>query len=93
MLVKFTDSKGKVLWLNPIHVKVLQEKKDLTEIVVAYSPGMGSTTVKVAMAMDDVAALLNAAMPGLLAMAPDDGSGGSDGGGGGAAMVATGLMG
>ncbi|MDX9910781.1 MAG: hypothetical protein RBS39_03010 [Phycisphaerales bacterium] len=93
MLVRFTDSKGKVLWINPVHVKVLQEKKDLTEIVVAYSPGMGTTTIKVAAPIDEVARLINAAMPGLLALAPDDGGGGGDGGGGAAAMIATGLMG
>ena len=59
MLVRFEDTKGKPVWINPVHVRMLRQKRDLTEI---QTPG-SSTFVKIRMPIDQVADMLNSAMP------------------------------
>ncbi len=71
MLVRFEDTKGKPAWINPIHVKMLRQKKEITEVYVSGTPGWNSPYLKVRMAMDEVADMLNAAMPDM-AFVPDD---------------------
>lgn len=72
MLVKFTDVKGVNYWVNPLHVKMLREKKGLTEVFIVYNPGWASPSFKVKQSAEEVAALLDAAMPDAGAFVPDD---------------------
>lgn len=60
MLIKLTDRRGKVRWLNPIYVKSLLRKGDNdTEIDVS---GIASN-IRVPIAAEEVAAMIDAAMP------------------------------
>lgn len=65
MLVRLVDVKGKVFWVNPLHVKVLQEgKKDTTELALSFGGQWGtSATIRVDRPIDEVAGLLISAMP------------------------------
>lgn len=90
MLVHVTDIKGKHFWVNPVHVKLLQEgKKGLTEIVLTWGGGWSTNlSIKTERPLDDIAAELNAAMPGLIEYVPED-----DGQvGGGQAAAAAGVI-
>lgn len=60
MLVKLEDHKGKVRYINPIFVKTMLAKGEAdTEIEISG----WSTKLRVKQAMDDVALIINAAMP------------------------------
>lgn len=65
MLVKITDIKDNVVWINPIYVKaVAQSKKGVTEIYIAYgSQWNQQTSIKVRAGVDEVAEAISAAMP------------------------------
>jgi len=95
MLVRLVDVKERTFWVNPTHVKMLQEdKKGHAEVVLSYGGGLGrNLTIKVDRPIDEVAEALNAGMP-VVDLAPpgsfdDDGGGGDDGG----AMIAAGMIG
>ena len=74
MLVRLTDIKEKVYWINPVHVKVVTEgKKGVTLVCLKHDLAWGNTVaaIKTAMPVDEVAALLNLGMPdGLLGYPP-----------------------
>ncbi|MCB9845146.1 MAG: hypothetical protein H6811_04060 [Phycisphaeraceae bacterium] len=72
MLVRLTDTKGRSAWINPIHVRLLREKKEITEVFITPVSLGVSPVLRVPMRMDDVAAMLNASMPDLASFAPDD---------------------
>ncbi len=59
MLVRFEDTKSKPIWINPVHVRMLRQKRHMTEI---QTPG-SNMFVKVRMPIDQVADMLNSAMP------------------------------
>jgi hypothetical protein len=67
MLVPFTDTEGREVWINPIHVKVVRVSKGLlggvkgTEIWFGWTST--SQSVNVRSSPDEVAAALSAAMP------------------------------
>lgn len=71
MLVRLTDTKGRDLWINPVHVKFMRQKRSTTEIIMAATWG-SAPIAKISMPMDEVAALFNAAMPDLGLFVPDD---------------------
>lgn len=75
MLVRFTDTKDKTVWINPVHVKTLTEKKPEVTSINLNLPA--TAPVNVRMHIDEVAARLNAAMP----LDPYEGVGGADGSG------------
>ncbi len=88
MLVRFTDTKEKVVWINPVHVKMVVAKKpDVTSIVLNVP---ATAPVNVRIPVDEVAAMLNAAMPldPYAGAIDDDGSGGMSSDGSTAAMAA-----
>ena len=61
MLMKVVDVKGKVRWVNAAYVKSLAVKgEDQTEIEVSG----WATKIRVGQAIDEVAGLVNRAMPG-----------------------------
>jgi hypothetical protein len=96
MLVRLEDIKGRPYWINPTHVKLIQQDKKglVTELVMSYQSGFStSLVIKVDRPIDEVAQLVNAGMP-LIDLGPGSGYGDEDSGpdDGGAAM-ATGLMG
>lgn len=78
MLLKITDNKGQDYWINPLYVRgLIQRKRDLTEvhIVLNVSPWSGISCLKVPMAADQLASMIDAAMPeaaGFLAAAEAD---------------------
>lgn len=74
MLIHLTDIKGKHYWVNPVHVKLLQEGKEgVTEVVLTWGGGWSSNlSIKVDRPIDDIAQQLNAAMPGLIEYVPED---------------------
>lgn len=86
MLVRFEDTKKNQIWINPIHVKMLRDKKSVTEIYISYQSAFGSGVLKVRMPIDEVAATLNAAMPDL-SFVPDDDPGFDQSGGAGTAAM------
>lgn len=88
MLVRFLDTKDKVVWINPVHVKFLAPKKPEVTSIALNVPA--TAPINVRMAIDDVAAILNSAMPlDPYAGIDDDGTGASgDGGGSSAAIMA-----
>ncbi|MCA9279967.1 MAG: hypothetical protein H6815_12760 [Phycisphaeraceae bacterium] len=94
MLVRFEDTKGKTHWINPVHVKVVAEvKPGRTDIFLTYGGGWGSNvTIKVNLPADQVADMLNVAMPEVvLGYVTDDGRsplGGASSGGAAAAAAA-----
>lgn len=93
MLVKFTDSKGKEVWVNPIHVKLIEQRRQTTIIVLG--PGAtasGGSSIKVREPIDLVAEILNAAMPDM-AYVPDDAASSGVHGGAAAASGAAGAAG
>lgn len=62
MLVRFTDTKGRVVWINPVHVRSLAPKKpDITSVYVSVSTS--GFPINVTGPIDEVADMLNAAMP------------------------------
>ncbi len=76
MLVQFTDSEGRETWINPIHVKAVRTSKGVfggvkgTEIWFDWRSDSVSITVKES--PEQVATILNAAMPAVVAYTPDD---------------------
>lgn len=76
MLVPFTDSEGREVWINPIHVKAVRVKKGLlggkkgSEIWFSWATGASAINVNLEPAA--VAAHLNAGMPDLLPPVADD---------------------
>lgn len=74
MLIHLTDIKGKHFWVNPVHVKLLQEgKKGVTEVVLTWGGGWSTNlSIKVDRPLDEIAHQLNAAMPGLIEYVPED---------------------
>lgn len=87
MLVRFEDIKKNQIWINPIHVKMLRQKKDITEIFITFQRALGSPALKVRMPLEEVAATLNAAMPDLPFVPDDDPGFDQSGGAGTAAMM------
>ncbi|TVQ60285.1 MAG: hypothetical protein EA379_08350 [Phycisphaerales bacterium] len=63
MLVRFTTNKGEDVWVNPIYVRLLTRKRKHTEIVMSQSSLSTHGVVRIDAPMEDVAALLNDAMP------------------------------
>jgi hypothetical protein len=67
MFVKFDDADGREVWVNPTQVRLVREKRGLlggvkgSEIWFSYS--QMSSSVDVPLAPDEVAGLLDAAMP------------------------------
>ncbi len=61
MLVRFLDTKDKVVWINPVHVKFLSPKKPEVTSIALNVPATAPVNVRVP--IDEVAAMLNAAMP------------------------------
>lgn len=89
MLVRFTDTKDKTVWINPVHVKMLAVKKPEVTSIAMQVPVTWPINVRVP--IDEVAAMLNAAMPmdPYAGITDDAGLGsGSDGGAGVAVAVA-----
>lgn len=79
MLVRFTDSEGREVWVNPVHVKAVRAKKGLlggkkgTEIWFDWETG--SESVDVPLEPEQVAGALNAAMPEVMGLPlPPEGS-------------------
>jgi hypothetical protein len=71
MLVQFTTTDGKEIWINPIHVRavsaktgILGGKKNATQIWLSWVST--STAIDVTMQPADVANLLNASTPAAL---------------------------
>ncbi len=96
MLVRIEDIKGRTFWINPTHVKVIQQdKKGVTELVMSYQSGFAtSLVIKVDRPIDEVATAVNAGMP-LIDLGPGSGyddDGAADGGAGtamGAGIIGT----
>lgn len=68
MLVQFTTTDGREIWINPIHVKAIRAKtgllggkKQATEIWLSWLSG--STSIDVPLDPAEVAGLLDAATP------------------------------
>lgn len=74
MLVRFESTKGQGVWINPIHVRLLRDKKNGRTQISMTGNGMEATSVMVDMALDDVALLLNEGMPAI-ELPPLDGGG------------------
>jgi hypothetical protein len=97
MLIRLEDIKGRVAWVNPVHVKaVTEDKKGRSHVCFTFT-GLGAITANAVVVVDEpadtIAERLNQAMPDLLAgYVPDDHSSSADGGAGGAAG-AMGMMG
>ena len=73
MLVKLTGEDGKDLWINPIHVKVIEATRRGARVYFLYSGAWGANhAVKVQQDAATAADLLNAGMPDLLYPPPDD---------------------
>ncbi|MBX3363650.1 MAG: hypothetical protein KF866_02685 [Phycisphaeraceae bacterium] len=72
MLLKLIDAKGITHWVNPLHVKMLREKKGVTEVFITMNPSWPSPTLKIKEPIDTIAALINASMPDNLGFIPDD---------------------
>jgi len=76
LFVQFTDSEGRETWINPIHVKAVRTSKGLlggvkgTEIWFDWRSDSVAVTVRET--PEAVATILNAAMPAVIAYAPDD---------------------
>lgn len=89
MLVRFEDIKGKTHWINPVHVKVVaQTKPNRTDICLTYTGSWaGNVSVKVHLPPDQVADMLNVAMPEIVLGYVTDDTARSASGGAGAAMV------
>jgi hypothetical protein len=71
MLVQFTTTDGREIWINPIHVKAVRAKtgllggkKNATEIWLGWTST--SESIDVPMSPAEVATLLNAATPAAL---------------------------
>jgi len=71
MLVKFTDVKGKDVWINPLYVKAIAEgKRGVTEIYITYgSVWSPQSVLKVDMPAEEAAMHISAAMPDAAEMA------------------------
>lgn len=86
MLVRLEDIKGRVCWINPVHVKaVTEDKKGRAQVCVSFT-GIGVMSANTAVVVDEpadlVAQRINAAMPDMvmtMGYAPEDTGGGDDG--------------
>jgi len=76
MLVKLTDAKGNEVWINPIHVKLIREKRGKSEIHMAVGSAWGAApaTLKIRVPAEELVAVLNAGMPDM-AYVPDEETG------------------
>lgn len=74
MLVKLVDHKGEAVWINPIYVRAIKAKKNLTEVYIV--PGSGSATgvIKLEQPLDEVAMQVNVGLLGEDAIPPDLGA-------------------
>ncbi len=88
MLVRFEDIKGGEVWINPVHVKLVKQARRSTEIVMALSSSFGNSVIKVRLTPEEVSLMLNAGMPEILPLAPEDDH--DTDGGAAAAVIAAG---
>ncbi len=78
MLVDLVTKDGQTVWINPVHVKIVQSKtgvfggKKGTEIIYHGTGGMAGGSIIVQGEPDEVAMRLNAAMPEWPYPPPDD---------------------
>lgn len=63
MLVRFENTKSRSVWVNPIHARLLRDKRNGRTHISMTGNGMEAASVVVEMSPDDVAALPNAGMP------------------------------
>lgn len=64
MLVKLTDIKAGDVWINPIYVKAVTQKRRHAEVHISYGgPFSSKTSVKVDQPAEEVALAISAAMP------------------------------
>lgn len=74
MLVPFTDSEGREVWVNPIHVKAVRVRKGLLGgkkgSDIWFSWQTSSESIAIPLEPSEVAAALNAAMPAVMLPAP-----------------------
>ncbi len=64
MLVQITDHKGNEVWINPVHVKMVRQKKPgVVELFMAVTANWGAPTMRAAGELHEIIDRLNAAMP------------------------------
>lgn len=64
MLVQITDHKGNEVWVNPVHVKMVRQKKPgVVEIFMAVTANWGAPTMRANGELHEIIDRLNAAMP------------------------------
>ena len=90
MLAKLVDHKGDELWVNPIYVRLLREKKGITEMLLTSGPGASTGVVKIPQPLDEVAMTLNIAMVDPNELTPPENQAGGDAGSNAAISAALG---
>jgi hypothetical protein len=72
MLIQLTDAEGRETWINPIHVKIVRTRKGMLGggkgSEVWFSFHATSEAVYFSESPADIAAMLNAAMPPVIAL-------------------------
>ncbi len=73
MLVRLTTAEGKDLWINPIHVKAIEPVRNGAKVYFVFTGSWaGNQGIKVQHDAATVADMLNAAMPDLPYLPPED---------------------
>ncbi len=64
MLVQLTDHKGNEVWINPVHVKMVRQKKPgVVELFMAVTANWGAPTMRATGELHEIIDRINAAMP------------------------------
>lgn len=72
MFVKFTDKKGRDVWVNPLHVKIVAPAgPSAADLYFTHGSWGTGSYIRVRTAPDEAALALSAAMPPI-AFVPDD---------------------
>lgn len=70
MLVKLVDTKDETYWINPLYVRVLREKKGITEVHCVAGGGVMTGVIKIKEPIDEVAMQLNVGLLGENSLPP-----------------------
>lgn len=72
MLVELTDTKGRQVWINPIHVKAVRDKSKYVEVVLPHNSQMGQSVIKARGPVEDIVRAINAGMPEFMLPLPPE---------------------
>lgn len=70
MLVRLKDHKDETVWINPVYVRLLRQKKVYTEVYVVTGSGASTGLIKCKEPIDEIAMQINVGLLGESGLPP-----------------------